>query len=362
MTVAESAPAPARVRGVPAVAGIAGYGTAFPATRTQREIWDGFFAEHYGHAKRARAVWLRCGVEQRHGVADPMREDVRGWSTEQRMERFLADAVPLGEEAIRACLADAGLETGDVDQLTVVTCTGYGTPGLDIRLAARLGLEAGVQRTHIGHMGCYAALPGLATVADAAVARRKVSILLCLELTSLHIQPPSDDPEQLVAHALFSDAAAAVAVVPDAGGFDVVDVIARTDVDEAPLMTWDVTDLGFRMGLSPRVPDVLERHVGALVDDLLHAHGHTRDEVAAWCVHPGGPRILDVVGDQLGLSRSELDTSRGVLRDHGNCSSATVLLVLERLAREVRPATGQPVVMLAFGPGLTLYGALLRAR
>jgi predicted naringenin-chalcone synthase len=116
------------------------------------------------------------------------------------------------------------------------------------------------------------------------------------------------------------------------------------------------------MGLSPRVPDVLERHVGALVDDLLHAHGHTRDEVAAWCVHPGGPRILDVVGDQLGLSRSQLDTSRAVLRDHGNCSSATVLLVLERLAREVRPATGQPVVMLAFGPGLTLYGALLRAR
>ncbi len=38
-------------------------------------------------------------------------------------------------------------------------------------------------------------------------------------------------------------------------------------------MTWDVTDLGFRMGLSPRVPDVLARHVGGVVDELLAGAG-----------------------------------------------------------------------------------------
>jgi hypothetical protein len=43
-------------------AAIAGFGAAFPATRPQRELWDSFFAEHYGHSKKARAVWLRCGV------------------------------------------------------------------------------------------------------------------------------------------------------------------------------------------------------------------------------------------------------------------------------------------------------------
>lgn len=53
------------------------------------------------------------------------------------------------------------------------------------------------QRLHIGHMGCYAAIPGLATVADAAVARRKTSVLLCVELSSLHLQPPSDDLQRL---------------------------------------------------------------------------------------------------------------------------------------------------------------------
>jgi alkylresorcinol/alkylpyrone synthase len=47
-----------------------------------------------------------------------------------------------------------------------------------------------------------------------------------------------------------------------------------------------------------------------------------------------------------------------VLREAGNCSSATILLVLERLLAE--GASG-PIVALAFGPGLTVYGCLLRS-
>jgi alkylresorcinol/alkylpyrone synthase len=122
-------------------------------------------------------------------------------------------------------------------------------------------------------------------------------------------------------------------------------------------MTWDVTDLGFRMGLSPRVPDVLSRHVGSVVQELLDDAGLRTEDVAGWAVHPGGPRILDVVQEQLGLSDAQMAASRHVLAEHGNCSSATVLLVLEELAD-----VDGPVVAMAFGPGLTLYAALLLPR
>ncbi len=54
--------------------------------------------------------------------------------------------------------------------------------------------------------------------------------------------------------------------------------------------------------------------------------------------------------------------SRDVLRSHGNCSSATILLVLDELARRRSPKPGEHLVAMAFGPGLTLYVALLRAR
>jgi len=359
-----AADSPARTRSARrlAVPTVTGIGTAVPQSRGQAELWDGFFGAHFEDRTIAKRIWHNAGVQTRHGVADPFETDVRAWGTERRMRQFMQDGLPLGVEAIEACLADAGLARSDVALLSVVTCTGYGTPGVDVLLQRELGLGDRVQRLHVGHMGCYAAVPGLAAVADAAAARGKAAVMLCLELTSLHIQPPTRDLEQIVAHALFSDAAVAAAVVPDApAGFEVVDVVARTDIDHAQKMRWDVTDQGFRMALSPRVPQVLERHVAGVVEELLAPQGLTPAGVRGWAVHPGGPRIIDVVCERMGLQEEDLAETASVLRDHGNCSSATVLMVLDRIRANRDLADGDPVLFMAFGPGLTLYAALLRA-
>jgi predicted naringenin-chalcone synthase len=68
------------------------------------------------------------------------------------------------------------------------------------------------------------------------------------------------------------------------------------------------------------------------------------------------------VAAPLRLPASALDASRAVLAEHGNCSSATVLMVADELTRRTPVPPGGHVVALAFGPGLTLYAALLRQR
>ncbi|GAA1754351.1 type III polyketide synthase [Luedemannella helvata] len=336
---------------------IAGIGVAHPPPVTQGAVFDGFFAGHYAGVARglAKRVFENSGVVTRHGVANPLVEDVSQWPTSRRMERYLAEALPLGKEAVSAALAEAGLAASDIGLLAVCSCTGYVTPGLDILLARDLGLPATAQRLFVGHMGCYAALPGLGAVSDFVSVRRRPAVLLCVELPSLHVQPAAVDPQQVVAHALFSDAAAAAVVLPTEGTYGVREVASVTDTTTADYMTWQVTDLGFRMGLSPQVPDALRAHVRPLVAGVLAGHGLSVGDVGGWAVHPGGPRILDVVGEELGLSEDDLAASRGVLADHGNCSSPTVLMIADRL-RDRGPA---PIMMLAFGPGLTLYSALI---
>jgi alkylresorcinol/alkylpyrone synthase len=349
-------------------ASIAGLGTALPGPPLgQQDLWAARFAEHFAGDRTAEGIFLGAGVATRHAAVNPVVEDASGWSTGARMRRYLVEALPLGKDAVAAALADAGVAAEDVGLLAVATCTGYATPGLDIHVAAGLGMAADLQRVLVGHMGCYAAVPGLGTVTDYVVSHRRPAVLLCCELTSLHVQPPTDDRGQVVSHALFGDAAAAAVLTPDPpapelGGhsLEVVDVAALTDAGTADHMTWDVTDLGFRMGLSAEVPRVLARHVRGHVTALLHRHAYTADDVDAWAVHPGGPRILDTVVEQLGLPPEAVDASRGVLATHGNCSSATVLLVLDALRTRGRPRAGRPAVVTAFGPGLTLYTALLR--
>lgn len=340
-------------------AAITSLGVAVPEPVDQAAMWDAFFRSHFAGTRGAGRIFRRSGVLRRHAAIVPTNEDVSAWRTEARMQRFVAEAVPLGRQAVSEALARRRLDPAQVDQLTVVTCTGYATPGIDVQLASDLGMPATTQRVQIGHMGCYAAIPGLATVADAAVARGLTSVLLCVELPSLHLQPPPAEVDQIVAHALFGDAAAAIVVEPSSPGLVVVDVAARTDASRATDMTWQITDHGFRMALSPSIPGVLAQHVSQTVTTLLDRHGLRVSDVARWAVHPGGPRIIDVVKDRLQLN-DELDISRQVLQDHGNCSSATVLIILDRLARLTGIALGDYIVMLAFGPGLTLYAALLR--
>ncbi|MEU8656624.1 type III polyketide synthase [Actinoplanes philippinensis] len=342
-------------------AAITGLGIALPPVTGQDEIWDGYFSAHYAGPRNglARRIFTNSGVRTRHAAVSPLIEDVSEWSTERRMRRYQAEVMPLGKAAVGRALADAGIAAGDLGLFAVCSCTGYATPGLDILLARDMGMSPSVQRLFVGHMGCYAALPGLGVVSDFVTARGRPALLLCAELTSLHLQPPGarGDIQQIVSHALFSDAAAAVVVTDAASGYAVREVAAITDTSTADHMTWEVTDQGFRMGLSPRVPAVLATHVRGLVDQVLSRHGRSIADVDGWAVHPGGPKILDVVQEQLELPGTALSASRSVLAAHGNCSSPTVLLVLDELRR--RPSPPRTVVMLAFGPGLTLYVTLL---
>lgn len=351
---------------------IGSFGQALPPVRQQQQLWDGYFAEYYEHNRTAERLFRSVGVETRHGVVDPCVEDVSQWPTGRRMERFVTEALPLAKEALGSALDAAGLRPDELGMLVVASCTGYATPGLNVLLARDMGMRSDLRSLMIGHMGCYAAIPALGATADYVSVHQRPALLLCLELTSLHLQPAQEIPrpvtpdvaEQMVVHALFGDAAAAVVLQPDAqveeGSLEVVDTAALTDTATADMMTWDVTDLGFRMGLAPEVPDVLGRHVRPATEEMLARQGLTLDDIDGWVVHPGGPRILETVGNALELTPEDLQPARDVLREYGNCSSTTVLMILNRVRAKV-PSGGHALV-LAFGPGLTLYATLLRMR
>jgi alkylresorcinol/alkylpyrone synthase len=300
---------------------LSGIAAAMPPGIRQQAMWDECFGPRYAALTGARRIWNGAGVDTRHAAIDPRVDDVSSWSTSARMQRFLPEALPLATRAVTDALIAADVQASEIDLLVAVSCTGYATPGLDLMLAHELAMPTTLQRLNIGHMGCYAALPGLAAAGDATVA---------------------------------------VVVRPDGPGLRLIDTAVCTDASHQSAMTWHITDLGFRMTLSPRVPAALATAVAPTVEALLRRHGLDRSDIAGWAIHPGGPRILDVCEKALALDDDAMAPSRETLRDHGNCSSGTVLLVLQRLLQRRSLEVGDHVVALAFGPGLTLYASLLQ--
>ena len=275
-------------------------------------------------------------------------------------------ALPLGEETIARCLAGAGLTPADVDDFFVVSCTGLDIPGLDLRLAGRLGMRPDLRRTCVLGMGCYGAFPALYRAREAVGHQPgRLALVLALELCSLHLQD-DDSLENMVVSALFADGAAAALIGPPSAagaapaGPRLLDATTYCDYATFDHMAFHVTDHGFQMRLSAYVPDVLAANVEAFIDPFLARSGLSRDNISFWGVHPGGSKILDYLQQRLALDDGQMAYSRDVLRDYGNMSSPTILFVLDQIQRLGRPAPGDYGLLMAFGPGLTMEAALVR--
>ncbi|AJC61423.1 chalcone and stilbene synthase domain-containing protein [Streptomyces sp. 769] len=304
------------------------------------------------------------GISRRHVAVSPLLDDVKHWSTAARMCRYQEEALPLCKDAVASALTETCTDPADVGLICVTSSTGYAAPGLDTRLARDVGMPSTVQRLLVGHMGCLAALPALAACANFVRTQKRSAVLVNAELSSLHLQPPPWDASQQLVNALFGDAVTATVIQPElptgvGHGLKIIDVVAQTDTEHEDYMSLTVGDHGFRMGLSPRVPEVLERHLPTMVGDLLFRHSISLTDVDWWAVHPGGPRILDATESSLGLPPETLAASRHVLQEHGNCASAGLPLVVEELQHRSPLAPEQYGLALAFGPGLTLYAVLL---
>jgi alkylresorcinol/alkylpyrone synthase len=314
-------------------------------------------------ARQIERLFGASHVERRHVAVEMELFYDRARSTAERMAAYQPRAAKLGAQALDAALAQLqDLPATALTDLLTVSCTGYGAPGLEIEVARSLDLSLDLRRLTIGHMGCYGALVGLRQAAALARAQATARVaVLSVELTSLHFAA-TRDREVLTSFALFGDAAGAAIVGMDQAGSGpkIIDAYSLTDYASAAQMSWTVGDFGFVMGLSARVPVTLRSHVGGAVARLLAPHGLCAGDVTHWIIHPGGPSILQAIQGRLELTDEQMQPNWEVLAEFGNCSSATVLLILDRLLRGGRVRPGEWGIMMAFGPGLTLETLLCR--
>jgi alpha-pyrone synthase len=136
--------------------------------------------------------------------------DGSGPTTAQRMRIYSEEAGPLALRAAKSALAESRFEPETLTHLITVSCTGFVAPGVDRTLIRGMGLSPTIERTHVGFMGCHAALNGLRVANAFTTANPAARVLLCaVELCSLHYYY-GNEADKLVANAIFADGAAAI--------------------------------------------------------------------------------------------------------------------------------------------------------
>jgi alkylresorcinol/alkylpyrone synthase len=216
-------------------------------------------------------------------------------------------------------------------------------------------------------LGCVAGAAGVARLHDyLRGAPDDVAALVSVELCSLMYPAAEPTMASLVGSALFGDGAAAVVAVGEHRGLqegmtgpDVLATRSRLYPDSLGTMGWEVGAKGFKLVLSPDLPDIIERYFADDVTGFLAEHDLTIDDIGSWVSHPGGPKVLEAITAALGLDDDVLELSWRSLSEIGNLSSASVLHIL-RDARAKPPPSGSPGLLMAMGPGFCAELVLLR--
>jgi predicted naringenin-chalcone synthase len=280
-------------------------------------------------------------------------------SLQKRMAVFDAESHRLVREAFR----------DDVEAPHAafqVSCTGYASPHALQRVICDNGW--GTRFWHIGHMGCYAAIPALAIAGhfvgdeSRASGASQTGSVLFIELCTLHLRPQIVREDQVVMNTLFADGSIRVDVSSheERSTFAVLGTGEAMIPDTTSEMTWTLADSAFEMVLARSIPVHIGRDIASFVDGFLRRFDLGRDDIAHYAIHPGGPRIIEMVARRLALREGTFRHSLQVLRERGNMSSATLPHIWWAMQEDPEVGPGDRVLSLAFGPGLTVTANVLQ--
>jgi 3-oxoacyl-[acyl-carrier-protein] synthase III len=266
----------------------------------------------------------------------------------------------LATAAGRAALHDAGLTADDVDVIIVATTTpDHPVPATAPIVAARLGRTCTAFDLNAA---CSGFVYGLQVGAGIAAGGSTV-LLIGAETLTRYVDP--DDRSIAV---LFGDGAGAVVLQRDdastIGPFDLgsdgseLEILwMRAGGSREPFDPIAHAEASSRMSM--RGGDVYRHAVTRMTSSsqiVLEAASMTIDDVDLMVGHQANLRILEAVGQRLGLPE---DRCHVTVDRHGNTSAASIPLALDDARQQGLLDPGTRLLLTAFGGGLTWGSCVL---
>ncbi|MBA2728964.1 MAG: hypothetical protein H0U49_12435 [Parachlamydiaceae bacterium] len=253
-----------------------------------------------------------------------------------------------------------------------VSCTGYSSPSSAQKIVSKRSWGDQTLVTHAYHMGCYASIPAIRMGGAFVQTEGGQTDIVHTELCTLHFNPSNHNPDQIVLQSLFADGYIKYSIKPiidlqrDKSPYlQVVTSHEELIPTSIEAMTWTINDWGFEGTLSKKIPFLIARNIRSFIDAIAKNAGTNAETLlndALLAIHPGGPKILDHIQEILQLSSEQLRFSRKILQNYGNISSGTLPHMWEAISKDESVIGDTLILGLAFGPGLTIAGIILRKK
>ena len=286
--------------------------------------------------------------------------------SERRIAADDESTIDLAENAARAAMGNAGVTAYEIDLIIVATITPtMPFPATACLLQARLGMR------QIMAFDLEAACSGFTYALETADAllktgRYKKALIVGAEKISSIL-----DWSDRTTSVLFGDGAgAAVLSISDNPEVGILDSIARSDGSDPTLLqqpaggsaqpaSLATVEAGSHF-LKMRGRDlfkVVVRVVNQLCRDILERNGITAEQIKLIVPHQANVRMIESMAKHLEVSADKFYVN---LDRFGNTSAASVPIALEEAVNTGRIQSGDYVLLVAFGAGLTWSASLIK--
>lgn len=286
-----------------------------------------------------------------------------------RNDLYIKRTIELSLQAIDDCLENervkGRLSYDDIDLMIFVSSTGISTPSIDAYLINERPFRSDIIRMPLWGLGCGGGAIGLSRATEwLKLHPTKTALVVCAELCSLTFQQTDYRTSNIVGTALFGDGVAAAILSGKESNFhknnskpklEINQVSSMLQKDTLDIMGWDVTNRGFEVIFSKRIPRLVKTIWYEHVKRFLQQVNIESGELHCLVAHPGGRKVLEEMEQ---FFPPELDLFRHsyeILKDHGNMSSATVLYVLKKYMESVDLLgdvdSSKWAILSALGPG-----------
>ncbi|XP_042497191.1 chalcone synthase 2-like [Macadamia integrifolia] len=297
---------------------------------------------------------------------------------DKRQDILVVEVPKLAMEAASKAIQEWGQPKSKITHLVFTTICGIDAPGADYQLVKLLGLSPTIKRVMMYHLGCFGGATAIRVAKDLAENNKGARVLVVAsEINSVNgFKAPSEtDMHSLLGLALFSDGAAALIVGADPDTsigerplYQLVSTGCRILPDTEEMVAAHLRQTGLSIRLAKDLAPTISGNIEKCLVEGFNKIGISDWNEIFWVVHPGGPAILDMIEETVGLKEEKLDASRKVLVEYGNMSSPTLLFILDEMRNksmeEGKGTTGEGFewgVLLGFGPGLTVEMIVLRS-
>ena len=273
---------------------------------------------------------------------------------ERRFSRPGESVVSMGAAAAGKAIADAGLTPADIDTMLVATCTlPSQIPHAATQIAAALGIKApGSFDVNAACAGfCYGL--GLASAAIKSGQSRTVLVIGSEKLTDW--VEPTDRANAII----FADGAGAAVVT--AADTDDIGPIAWGCAEEL----WETIYIKDRNSfIYQEGQSVFRWATSAIAPVAIRAAeqaGVSLADIDVLATHQANLRIVDAIARKIVSAggREDLIVVRDIVTT-GNTSSASIPIGLDRMRAAGEISSGQLVLAVGFGAGLTFAGQVFR--